>query len=355
MIIMENETMDYEKLYKEAIERAKSWAKGEHPECFSEAQKAVDFIFPELKESEDEMIRKEIIKCVKYYGPETANPTLFKDMLAWLEKQGEQKPVVIPKFRVGDKVKDNYLTYTVEDIDEDSYKLQAYSKDGHKGSTVFLTIGHEDDYELVEQNPVDKHEHKFKVGDWIINNDKRIAVPIQILKIEKYGYVVSDGYTSFDKVKTDYHLWTIQDANDGDVLVASDNSIFLFKGLIDCACEHYVALTTDGDIEFNVGLKHFWETSSAVHPATKEQRDLLFAKMKEVGYEWDAEKKELIKIENVSAWSEEDESMFDSIIEDVMPCGECPDYPTDEEREYFYEGYRKVRWLKLLKERFKNV
>ena len=30
-------------------------------------------------------------------------------------------------------------------------------------------------------------------------------------------------------------------------------------------------------------------------PATKEQRDLLFAKMKEAGYEWDADKKELKK------------------------------------------------------------
>ena len=32
-------------------------------------------------------------------------------------------------------------------------------------------------------------------------------------------------------------------------------------------------------------------------PATKEQRDTLFAEMKEVGYEWDAEKKQLRKIE----------------------------------------------------------
>lgn len=31
-------------------------------------------------------------------------------------------------------------------------------------------------------------------------------------------------------------------------------------------------------------------------PATKEQRDLLFAKMKETGYEWDTDKKELNKI-----------------------------------------------------------
>lgn len=51
-------------------------------------------------------------------------------------------------------------------------------------------------------------------------------------------------------------------------------------------------------------------------------------------------------------WSEDDERILDSIIEEVMPCGECPDYPTDEEREYFYEGNRKVEWLKSLKERY---
>ena len=43
-------------------------------------------------------------------------------------------------------------------------------------------------------------------------------------------------------------------------------------------------------------------TSSPVYPATKEQRDTLFAKMKEAGYIWDAEKKELKKIEQKSAW-----------------------------------------------------
>lgn len=44
-------------------------------------------------------------------------------------------------------------------------------------------------------------------------------------------------------------------------------------------------------------LAHFGELSS-VFPATKEQRDLLFQKMEEAGYEWDAEKKELKKTPN---------------------------------------------------------
>ncbi|MCR5578623.1 MAG: hypothetical protein K6F74_05355 [Prevotella sp.] len=91
--------------------------------------------------------------------------------------------------------------------------------------------------------------------------------------------------------------FTIQDAKDGDVLVASDGSIFLFKGTIDCACKHYVALTTDGVIKFNEELEHYWETSVAVHPATKEQRDTLEKAMVDAGYTFDFEKKELRKIE----------------------------------------------------------
>ena len=70
------------------------------------------------------------------------------------------------------------------------------------------------DYVMKRQKPADKIEPKFKVGDWVINNDKRIAVPTQILEIEKYGYVTSRGYISFGKVKTDYHLLTIQDAKE---------------------------------------------------------------------------------------------------------------------------------------------
>lgn len=32
------------KAYDEALERMKSWVRGEHPECFGEAQKAAEFI-----------------------------------------------------------------------------------------------------------------------------------------------------------------------------------------------------------------------------------------------------------------------------------------------------------------------
>lgn len=53
--------------------------------------------------------------------------------------------------------------------------------------------------------------------------------------------------------------------------------------------------------------------------------------------------------EQNTAWTEEDERILNSIIEELMPCGECPDYPTDEEREYFYEANKKIDWLKSIK------
>ena len=48
-------------------------------------------------------------------------------------------------------------------------------------------------------------------------------------------------------------------------------------------------------------------------------------------------------------WSEEDEKMLDSIIEEIRPFGECPDYPTDEDREYYYGRTEMIDWLKSIK------
>lgn len=53
----------------------------------SDIDKTLEFLFPELKESEDEKIRKEIIEYIK-----TENP-YRNDWITWLEKQGEQKSV----------------------------------------------------------------------------------------------------------------------------------------------------------------------------------------------------------------------------------------------------------------------
>lgn len=84
--------MDYEKLYKQALENAKRlYEQGTITESLA-------YIFPELKESESdgERIRKGIIKYLSWIkdrdGSYMPNNIPFDDMMTWLEKQGEQKP-----------------------------------------------------------------------------------------------------------------------------------------------------------------------------------------------------------------------------------------------------------------------
>ena len=94
--------MNYEQKYKEAIERCKSWMRGEHPECFTEAQKAGEFIFPELKESEDESIRKELLAVINDLVLPDEQQSRF---VAWLEKQ---KP--LNNFDEAEKEKNDFVS-----------------------------------------------------------------------------------------------------------------------------------------------------------------------------------------------------------------------------------------------------
>lgn len=78
--------MDYEKKYKEALEMAKVAVLNGH-------QNLMEGIFPELRESEDEKVRKALIDGFKRYDDGALfNGCLVREILPWLEKQGEQKP-----------------------------------------------------------------------------------------------------------------------------------------------------------------------------------------------------------------------------------------------------------------------
>lgn len=233
--------MDYEKAYKEALQKAKKlYEQGTITESLS-------YVFPELAESEDERIRKSIIAIINNYVDKSN--TFKPKMLAWLEKQGAQKPT-------------------------------------------------------------DKVKPKFKVGDWCIDNED--GTIFQIVKVldNTYTYKTNEGeeYScTHYLLENDARLWTIQDAKDGDVLAFKDDSyILLVKEVhntiygmrVSCYC--HVLNGKFETVEYQIRV-------DGLYPATKEQRDLLFQKMKEAGYKWDVEKKELKKIEQKPTWSEEDE------------------------------------------------
>lgn len=85
--------MNYKKKYKKALERAKDFMNGEVHYALRRGENIMCWIFPELRESEDERIRKWLIRDIKQslddgvYNDESIDSA--KEALAWLEKQGD--------------------------------------------------------------------------------------------------------------------------------------------------------------------------------------------------------------------------------------------------------------------------
>lgn len=73
------------KKYDEALE----WMRELYPGLHGATKKDAEHYFPELKESEDERVRKELIELISCMHD--ADPRK-KGWLDWLEKQKEQKP-----------------------------------------------------------------------------------------------------------------------------------------------------------------------------------------------------------------------------------------------------------------------
>ena len=272
-------------------------------------------IFPELAESEDEQIRKEIISALKnanYKG-------VYNKHLAWLEKQNEQKDSFVDF-----KAKDWYV-----------------SKVDGKIHNIY--------------HSVDKIEPKFKVGDWVVQEN---IGTYKVVEVCESWYEVIDSQNNHYSIGFDKeymcHLWTIQDAKDGDVLI--NNTIVLIVdhfGTFENRPIIYSWYFADSNKFYGMGPSEpdRWEVEGFL-PATKEQRDLLFQKMKAAGYEWDAEKKELKKIEENKGnlggispnWSEEDKDFMYDTLSNLT-----------ELKDRYGEGYGNVGgcidWLKSLKGR----
>ena len=252
--------------YDEALEKANVAHKDEDKHL----KATLERIFPELKESEDEKVRKWLIDTIKSVPDDSIEwDAIYKsDVLAWLEKQGEHKPYGQRK-----KCFDCQFNYAGE----------------CKGSCQMKRD---------EQNPVDKAEPKFHKGEWIIHQGTENIYQVVAVIDNQYQLKYGDNYTIqyCEDVDRCARLWTIQDAKDGDVLcyeTKDEIRIFIYKnGHIHYHCCYCNAHLTTVD-SFFVVEKYLL---CYIHPATKEQRDLLFVKMQEAGYEWNDDKKELKKI-----------------------------------------------------------
>jgi hypothetical protein len=119
------------------------------------AENTIRKAFPELMESEDERIRKDIVTYLKsILSNKKYGDKFIESWISWLEKQGE-KPAdkVEPKFKQGDIIKEKETgnLFYVNSIEDFGYTLH-YKNCTTKGCT--MDFKYEDNYELVEEAPV---------------------------------------------------------------------------------------------------------------------------------------------------------------------------------------------------------
>lgn len=87
---------------------------------------------------------------------------------------------------------------------------------------------------------------------------------------------------------------------DGDVITVTTetggNYTCFFKGCVNGDVYSYGGLNNLYNMLFEIGLVCCSKKLKTIYPATEEEKKLLFDKLKEEGYEWDAEKKEVVKL-----------------------------------------------------------
>jgi hypothetical protein len=313
------------KAYDEAIERAREWYNELEPDSYT---CVVESIFPEFKEIDNEKIRKRIIALVNAYGQ-----GMYKDeMLAWLEKQDEPNPYSGVSFKYnghtwGMCARDN----GVEILVDGEIKERVFLDSKPQGKSALEAINEE------KVDNANKVEPKFKVekDKWYVCTSQYCnCIEGRNYKASLDGRIIDDYGTEYDIHSDAYRWfrpWTIQDAKDGDVLSWDDSKcITIFKNIYDK--DSFNSYGFVGSCTGTFESRIAYHDIKGAHPATREQRDLLFTKMEEAGYEWNARKKELNKVEQKKAIHKElteFEKAVKQVMEEAIECGDTHNLKAD--------------------------
>ena len=296
--------IDNENKYKGALERAKNiYGASESKDILI----TLETIFPELKKSQDERIRKELTEFLKKasggFLDTTTHCKTFGKWLAWLEKQGQSKKISIWK-------------HWKDGIAGNGDGIPVFLIKNGFTYSLSSCLGFECDY--IELSELDnlmlekqeqsfaktcKVEPKFKAKDWITNGQltcKVLSATSKSYELHLYNDDYCHFETDIQSVDKDYHLWSIKDAKDGDVL-SNGKMIVIFKHFEEPSYRQhivaYIGLDTIGNIQITDGT---WDLGiDKTKPATKEEQDLLFSKMSKAGWSWNATTKELIQSKEV--------------------------------------------------------
>ena len=345
--------MNYEKSYKDALDRAKKLKET----CDNIAVIGwCEYIFPELKEPKDEKIKEALValvKCNERNGYTLLNNVSTSSMLAWLEKQREtniqnNKPFKIESDKFYFCIKDYFAggCYRSKKGDvvlaQNGMNMMGLSP--KQASEYFMPINPFKEHvvvdwfekerekpqgksalEALQEETVDnanKVEPKFKKGDWVVFN----GLTLYINEVVKgYYRTISKGGTpnSYDwDIDNAARLWTIKEARDGDVLVCESGWTCIFKALVNeetfssyCFMDSTEWFCGQGSECHTLKEEFVKAYNGKIQPAKKEQRALFFKKMQESGYEWNADKKELVE---QMTDEEQDETIYDMSFEEAQ-------------------------------------
>ena len=282
--------------YNKLLEKAKEVYKN----CTTDAEKRrLESIFPELRD-EDTVMKEVLYNFIAANDSTPSSKEIFsvydktkEDCLAWLEEKViPLKNIILNVWELSNYWKEltkgvcttehgRQIDYIIEHWKEGTPYIKSFEKQDEQKSTNTKT--------------------KFHEGDWVVHNGvgtyKIVEVCESWYEVISYNNEIGIQYSiGFDK-ENDCRLWTIQDAKDGDVLVSKHGVIFINndsrKGKV--TLNSYCYLSVQGEFCIEDYKTGSWLYKDGIKPATKEQRDLFFVKMKKAGYKWDAENKVIRK------------------------------------------------------------
>ena len=349
------------------------------PDTSKAEKEFIEFIFPELKESEDEKIKKELIG----YFTGWSDKHLFRgfkaeQILAWLEKQGEQNNLL--NFDEAEKEKNDFVSgqfvecrKSFNEFKElESYWFEYIGDDIYIGRSdnilnqrfhitpqqLFTLFTHQhcpkDNENQCEQKSVDADEPKFKVGDIITPKDGGHE-PWQIMQVDTLDkkYRFKDGYVIHFSQEDDYELveqkpdWSEEDEKMCSQVI---NEIEAIKSNSSTIFEKNIA---QDKIDWLKSIKDRVHPKQELGKEDSERLDRIYkfiwANRKgdtdeiyqlEQDADWLESLPLRINIQQKQEWSEKDETMLSNCISLLLEIDS-----TKEERD----------WLKSLKPQSKKM
>ena len=352
--------MDYKNKYNNALEKLQeALAPKDGREISGLTRGCIEEIFPELKESEDERIRKELIRYfngmnfVTQEGAEKATR-----WIAWLEKQKAIDVLDAEEREFADDVnsyrKDMDEFYKKGyDAGREAERQTWLEKQGNKPQGESESERIRKAIKVIKEEEKNDYENKvepkFHKGEWVTNNIETI----QIIGYDiDYGYQVDYNgkllHRDTDIIEKDYHFWTINDVKDGDILQLGKVTAIFQKYIGNGHCKCYCSVYNG---EFEIQSQDVDDNSYGCDdgiPATKEQRDKLLKAMTDAGWQFDFEKKELKelkKVEQNPAWNEEDDYNVQCLVAKVT---------SDIQNGNVGRNQELIDWLKSLKQRIEE-